>query len=315
MISTSELFRLIRGPIAIAEPLGPYTGLRIGGTADYFIKPRDRDDLCRAHGYFRKHGFPFFILGRGSRLLVHESGFRGTVISTQFLDRVVIEGDAVEADAGVPLPVLQERLSRLSLGGLDNFGHGAGTVGGALCRIDGTADGETPEYLEWVDVLRNGRIRRLRNGELHSRIGARNLGSDVVLGAGFRLRRISVKERHQAKVSQVREELKESGDSIGQPALSGRVFRDPCPPEGSLPVSAGALLSACGIEGARRGGASFAAFDANRIVNDGMATSADVLDLVRLAKEAVQSRFGVDLELELVLVGNNMNGIHAPFNR
>ncbi len=313
MISTQELFRLIRGPIAVAEPLGPYTGLRIGGTADYFIKPRDRNDLCKAFGYFRDHGFPFLILGRGSRLLVHESGFRGTVIATHFLDRLVIDGETVEADAGVPVSTLTGRASQASLSGLGDFGAGAGTVGGALLQMEGKAGQLPGECLEWVDVLRNGRVRRLKNGEQHAGISAGRIGSDVILGAGFRLRKLSGRERRLAQDGAGVLRRDASPEPERQDALSGGVFLDP--PSSSCPAgaSAGELLDACGLRGRRHGGASFSETEANRIVNHGGASSADVLELANLAREAVKERFGVELELGLVLVGYNLNASHGSF--
>ncbi|NTU67825.1 MAG: FAD-binding protein [Chlorobiaceae bacterium] len=307
MISTQELFRLIKGPIAVAEPLAPYTGLRIGGTADYFIKPRDRGDLCRAFGYFRERGLPFFILGRGSRLVVHEEGFRGTVIATHYLDRIAVDGEVVEADAGAAISDLTDCTAKASLGGLGDFGTGAGTVGGALCRIDGTPGRMACDCLEWVDVLRHGRTRRLRNGELQAGMGKRGLGAEVILGAGFKLRKVSGRARPAAPAI--------TPDAVPVPshALSGRVFRDPDPRHGHEPATAGELLDACGLRGSSCGGAQFSDSDANRILNNGNASSGDVLELVRHAREAVRQRFGVELEPGLVLVGYNRNGTHVPF--
>ena len=307
MISTQELFRLIKGPIAVAEPLAPYTGLRIGGTADYFIKPRDRGDLCRAFGYFRERGLPFFVLGRGTRLLVHEHGFRGTVIATHLLDRIVVDGDMVEADAGAAIPALTERVAKASLGGLVDFGTGAGTVGGALCRIDGTPGRQTCECLEWVDILRNGRVKRLKNGELHASMAKRGFVADVILGAGFRLRKVSSRHRHPAP-----NHIPDSG-TVSSSEQSARVFRDPEPRPGSVTATAGELLDACGLRGTVRGGAIFSDTDANRILNSGSASSGDVLELVSHARESVHKRFGVELELSLVLVGHNRSGSHVPF--
>jgi UDP-N-acetylmuramate dehydrogenase len=314
MISTQELIRLVRGPIAVAEPLGPYTGLRIGGTADYFIKPLDRNDLCRALGFFSDLGFPYFVLGRGSRLLVHDKGFRGTVISTHFLDRLVIDGEMVEADAGVPVRMLVDRAAQASLGGLEEFGTGVGTVGGALCRKEGLPGQGAGGSLEWVDVLRNGRVKRLRNGELRAGVRTLESGGDVVLGAGFRLSRTSQRNRPVSPVVRSAGPIGSPVDSGLQGALSGPVFLDPRERSEAAGHSAESLLDACGLKGFRHGGLSFSVFEANRIVNHGGASSDDVLELVRMAREYVQQRFGVELELGLVLVGYNMNENHGLFN-
>ncbi len=310
MISTQELFRLIRGPIAVAEPLGPYTGLRIGGMADFFIKPRDRADLCRAFGYFRDHGFPFFILGRGSRLLVHEQGFRGTVIATHFLDRLVIDGDIAEADAGVPIGELAGRVRQASLTGLGDFGNGAGTVGGALRNCSGRDGRQLDECVEWVDVLRNGRVKRLKNGELRSR----GTTDEVIVGAGFKLRRMTGKDRRASGDAPRLVEQEPLVAALGDSAVSGGVFLDPPAVPGLDDASASALLDACGLRGRRLGDASFSEADANRIVNHGNASSGNILELVELAREAVRQRFGIELELGLVLVGYNEHGNNGPRN-
>jgi UDP-N-acetylmuramate dehydrogenase len=304
MISTRELIRLIRGPVAVAEPLAPYTGIRIGGTADFLVKPRDRSDLSKAFGFFKDLGFPFFILGRGHSLLVNDKGFRGAVIATHFLDRIAIEGDIVEADAGVPVPMLLERSLQASLGGMEPLESLPGTVGGALRRNAGVVGRRILDHVEWVDILRNGRIRRLKKKELSSAPVAPVVENDVILGAGFRMNRLSAKEKQAAKRALDVARIAGISGQVLPEAVSGRVFR--LPREASdVASSAGELIDACGLRGKRLGGASISVADANTIVNEGGATSGDVLDLARMARQEVHSRFGVALELDLTLVGYN----------
>ncbi|NTW52279.1 MAG: FAD-binding protein [Chlorobiaceae bacterium] len=312
MISTQELIRLVRGPVAIAEPLAPYTGIRIGGTADFLVKPRDRSDLASAFGFFKALGFPFFILGRGRSLLVNDKGFRGAVIATHFLDRISIDGEIVEADAGVSVPMLLARSQQASLGGMEQLESVSGTVGGALRRNAGIVGRRILDHAEWIDILRNGRVRRLRKKEWTSSCPPL-AEDDVILGAAFRMKRLSPKEKKVAGRAFDAAGIERSSVTLQPEASTGSVFRIPLEASGLQGSSAGDLIDACGLRGKYIGGASISLSNANSIVNDGGATSGDVLDLARFARQEVSSRFGVTLELDLTLVGYNRNGNDDPF--
>ncbi len=313
MISTRELIGLVRGPVAVAEPLAPYTGIRIGGTADFLVKPRDRSDLVSAFGFFRNLGFPFFILGRGHTLLVNDNGFRGAVIATHLLDRITIDGEMVEADAGVPVPMLLERSLQASLGGMEHLENLPGTVGGALKRNVGVEGRRILDDVEWIDILRNGRVRRLKKKELSASTGTPVIKDDVILGAAFRMKRLSPKEKQLARKGLEVSCVDNTSGKSRNEASTGSVFRIPLETSNMRGPSAGDLIEACGFGGKRLGGASISLSNANSIVNEGGATSGEVLELARMVRDEVHSRFGVALELDLTLVGYNRNGNDDPF--
>jgi UDP-N-acetylmuramate dehydrogenase len=308
MISTEVLFRLVRGPVVVAEPLATYTAIRTGGPADFMVNPRDRADLVRACDYFSRQGVPLFILGKGSSLLVNDQGFRGAVIATRLLDRIAIEDEIAEVDAGVLLPVLLERLRQASLTGLDAFDTMSGSVGGALRRNAEGGSAEVIDSVEWIDIVRKGRLRRLKRRELSVGSTLPLAGEEVILGAGFRLRRISSKEKRECR-------QETGGNAVPSPAegISVKVFRTPPTLSTDEDASPGELVEACGLRGKRIGGASLSLTDANTIVNAGGASSNDVFELVRLLRVSVQEKFGVKLNLELTLVGFNRNGCDDPF--
>jgi UDP-N-acetylmuramate dehydrogenase len=313
MISTEALFRLVRGPVAIAEPLAPYTGIRTGGPADFLVKPKDRADMVKAHGYFNALGYPFFILGKGSSLLVNDQGFRGVVIATHLLDRITIDDDIVEADAGVSLPVLLEQTRYASLGGLEQLDNFPGSVGGVLRRAAGIEGKKVTDTLEWVDILRNGRIRRVKKRELTGAGDCRFTSETVILGAGFRLRRISSKEKRAAVLASRLSEQREMSRSPRAEGLAIRVFRSrENGSDAGLP-SPDTMIDACGLRGRQLGGASVSLVDANTIVNTDEASSHDVFELVCLVRDAVQEKFGVSLPLDMTLVGYNRNGCDESF--
>jgi UDP-N-acetylmuramate dehydrogenase len=314
MISTEEIFRIIRGQVAVAEPLAPYTGLKIGGLADFLVKPADRANLCKAVRFFDARGLPYFILGKGTGVLVHDSGFRGAVIATQYLDRYSIDHEAVEAEAGVPLSVLAEKTFQGFLGGLELLQGIPGTVGGALYMNAEAFGQEISERLEWVDVMRNGRVRRLKKESVPFGCRPSGLRNDVILRAGFRLQKLTVREKQQRALSRA-DALERRTPALAEGiSNAGSIFRNPLNgPSGQRGMSAGALMDECGLRGKRYGGASVSETHANIIVNNGGASSGDVLELIRFARGEVHSRHGIALDLEITLVGYQMKGCDGRF--
>lgn len=313
MISTEEIFRLIRGQVAIAEPLAPYTSLKIGGTADFLVKPVDIADLCRSVNFFKERNYPFLIIGRGTNLLVHDNGYRGAVIATQFLNRYTIEGEIVEAEAGTPLPLLSEKTFRESLGGLELLQGIPGSVGGAIRMNAGAYGQEISDRLEWVEILRKGRVKRIKKTELTFSYRSSGIDGDVVLRAGFRLTKLSgsAKQVSTQKIALARQQR-----AMSQPLVypnAGSVFKNPGARQPETGLTAGSMIDNCGLRGQRCGGASVSDIHANFIVNDGSACSGDVLELIRIARGVVKSKYGISLDLEITLVGFKMTDTDGHF--
>ncbi|MCX7750120.1 MAG: UDP-N-acetylmuramate dehydrogenase [Candidatus Bipolaricaulota bacterium] len=281
------LLRVLRdlpGEVCPEEPLAPHTTFRIGGRAAALYRPPTADALVEAVVRARSHGFPWLLLGGGSKVLVPDRGFPGLVLSTAELRSWREEDGVLVAGAGVPL-------SRVARWGGWKLAGIPGTVGGAVTMNAGTRYGSIGEQVLWVRaLLPDGRVRTF---------------APVECGFAYR---DSLFRRLRLPVLSVALRPDRRGDlapllaerARTQPLdlpSAGCVFRNP-PGQ-----SAGWLIDQAGLKGARIGDAVVSERHANFICNLGHARARDVLELVDLVQDRVVSRFGVRLRLELEVVG------------
>ncbi|ASQ91498.1 UDP-N-acetylenolpyruvoylglucosamine reductase [Prosthecochloris sp. GSB1] len=304
MISTEELLAAVKGTVLLGEPMKDHTTLRIGGSADFFIDPLDREDFCRAYSFFRKHGLPCTVIGRGSNILVHDEGIRGAVIvTTRALGEFSLSRGLLTVGAGFPLPAAAEKTFAHSLGGLEMLQGIPGTIGGALVMNAGAYGQEIGSVVSWVEVFGNGKPKTLCREDLFFGYRQSSLAGSVILRASMRLERLPAAET--GKRSVLRDEAF-AKRRLSQPfdrPNAGSVFRNPSRQDDPEGLGAGRMIEACGLKGLRYGGAVISNKHANFIVNEGDAKASDVLELIATARERVKEKFGVLLELEVRLLG------------
>ena len=314
------------------EPLARYTSWKIGGLAQYFANAQTPAELLEALQWAHERDMPVFVLGGGSNVLVSDGGVSGLVLRYRASETAIVSnGDSalVQVDAGAPMAGTVRKLCRQGWAGLDWAEGLPGTIGGALFGNAGCYGGAVESALTRAWLLINGEIQEwpvaqfgygYRTSVLKRGLGARAQGSEVrvqqtdmqmvqtqhstlktqnspiILRAEFALHKADPAEL--AQVVAERAEQRRSKTPQGQSC--GSVFKNP-PGD-----SAGHLLEAAGLKGTQVGGAEVAAKHANYIVNRGNATAADVLGLVELARKRVLHEFGVQLELEVQIVGDEM---------
>jgi|YNPNPStandDraft_1061719.scaffolds.fasta_scaffold00903_9 UDP-N-acetylmuramate dehydrogenase len=286
------------GRIAENEPLARYTSFRIGGPADLFLEPADKRSLVLALREIWSRGIPVFILGGGTNVLVSDAGFRGAVVSTRRALRLLcFKGVCAAADSGVKLPRFVLECAKRGLSGLEALCGVPGTVGGAVAMNAGAGGCQIADCLVSVEVLsKQGEVCTLSAEQL--RLGYRTSvlmeGHFVVLKANFRFCQGDPDEI----MRRVREAIEKRRAS--QPVNqwnAGCVFKNP---PGDY---AGRLIELCGAKGIREGGAQVSTKHANFIVNLGGATANDVRRLMKRVQDMVRDNFGIELEPELILVG------------
>ena len=104
MISLIDIQKILRGNIVVDVPMAKYTWMKVGGPADFYIEPADKNDLISIIEYFRVHNYSWMMLGRGSNVLISDEGIRGAVINIEnSLSNIHMENNLVFADAGVRL--------------------------------------------------------------------------------------------------------------------------------------------------------------------------------------------------------------------
>ncbi|MFH1609476.1 MAG: UDP-N-acetylmuramate dehydrogenase [Candidatus Bipolaricaulota bacterium] len=273
------------GELRAEETLAPYTTFRIGGKAFALYRPATEDTLAEAVVRARAHGFPWLVLGGGSKLLIPDRGFPGLILATAGLRAWHEDEGGLRVGAGVPLPKVARR-GAWRLAGIP------GTVGGAVAMNAGTRHGAIAEQIAWVRAL-------LPSGRVHT-FSPDECGF-TYRDSLFRRLRLPVLEVGLRPLA--RQDLasflveREKSQPLDLPS-AGCVFRNL--PDGR---SAGWLIDQAGLKGVRVGDAVVSERHANFICNLGRARACEVLELVDQVQDRVARRFGVWLRLELEVVG------------
>jgi UDP-N-acetylmuramate dehydrogenase len=278
-----------------AEPLSRHTSWHVGGPADVFFMPRDRDDLI-AFLKALPTDVPLLWLGLGSNLLVRDGGVRGVVISTRdALTAIEQRGERdVYAEAGVPCAKLARACARWNLGPAEFFTGIPGTVGGALEMNAGAFHGETWKQVRRVETVdRHGAVRERAASEYgvsYRHIEAPAAG-EWFLAATFHFEAGSSEEATRALLDR-----RKQTQPIGEWSC-GSVFTNP--PQDH----AARLIEAAALKGFRIGDASVSQKHANFIINHGEARAADIEQLIEHVQSTVERVHGVRLHPEVRIVG------------
>ena len=283
-------------------PLARLTTIRTGGPADFFARVESVERLEELLAWAAEAGIEVGVVGSGSNLLVADDGFRGLVLKLdQGLAKIERDGDRVLCGGGARLPQASAAAARWGLTGLEFGVNIPGTVGGAVKMNANAYGGQLGRALEWVDVVTPAGTERRSPDQLGFRYRRSNLGPrEIVAQASFELEPADPQSVRDT-LSRMREQRK-----AAQPSgikTFGSTFKNPDDPraEGR---TAGMLLEAAGCRGLRVGGARFSPKHANFVENMGQATTADVLELMGEGRRRVRSRFGVELEAEVQLLGS-----------
>jgi len=287
----------LRGTLRLGEPLARHTSWRVGGPADRYFEPADRDDLI-AFARQLPPQEPVLWLGLGSNLLVRDGGFRGTVIALHgALDGLSRDSETtLWAEAGLHCARLAKFAQQQHLAGLGFMAGIPGTVGGALAMNAGAWGGETwRAVLEAEAIFRDGRCAWL--GPEHFGVSYRTVLPPAGF-LGFIAARLRVEPDDGSHARTTRESLarRKATQPVGKPS-AGSTFRNP-PGD-----HAARLIESCGLKGQRIGGAAVSELHANFILTDGGACAADIEQLIQLIRDTVKLQTGVELVPEVKIVG------------
>jgi UDP-N-acetylenolpyruvoylglucosamine reductase len=280
-----------------SEPMAKHTTLRVGGPTDVYVEPASEGDLAAIVKFCGARGVPFFVMGRGSNLLVRDGGFRGVMICLAHANfgRIEVDGERLRCGAGAKLKNVAVEAKRNSLSGVEFLEGIPGSIGGALRMNAGAMGGQTFDVVESVRLMEfNANIRELTPGEMAVAYrSCATLKDHIALGAVFKCRTAPRKE--------IEARMKEFSEKrwTSQPAApsAGCMFKNPAL------IPAGKLVDELGLKGTRVGGAVVSAEHGNFIVNDGSATARDVLELIGLLKHRAKAGRGIELETEVEIIG------------
>lgn len=282
-----------------SEPLAKKTTMMVGGSARYYAEPQDEEALQLLVGLAKGAGVEIFFLGRGSNLIVSDSGFDGLVIrlSGDYWSEIRPAGDGLlYARAGARLKQLCGEAAKLGLQGLEFLEGIPGTVGGSLRMNAGAMGSWIFSVVHKVRFMSmTGTIHELPAESFHA--GYRHcaeLRDAVALSAVFKATGFASQE----SIRQLLESCsgKRKASQPREPS-AGCIFKNP---EGN---HAGKIIDELGLKGKQVGGAMVSPVHGNFIINTGTATASDVLQLVREVRATVLEKTGIALEPEALLLG------------
>jgi UDP-N-acetylmuramate dehydrogenase len=285
----------------VQAPMSKYTTAHAGGPAEAVCIVKNSDDLEKICTLLWQWQVPFRIFGKGSNILVSDTGIREVVIINRSNNIEFSEDEqspSVKAESGVNLSGLARQAAEKGFSGLEWAVSVPGTVGGAIFGNAGAHGSDIEDNLKLAEILHPIYGKKVyHTADLQymyrSSVFKRTNEPVVILNALFKLQkstRQEVEER-MASFANHRKNTQPPGANLGS------MFKNP---EGE---SAGALIEAAGLKGTRIGGAGISSKHANFFLNKENASAADIYQLIQLAKSTVKQEFNRDLELEIELIG------------
>lgn len=293
----SALSAVVATPVRADEPLASYTTFRIGGPADYLVTVNSSSELSEVLAILAAHDIAHVVIGSGSNLLVSDAGYRGAVIRLgEGFGALAVRGTSLVVGGSARLSAAVRLAAEQGLSGLEFAAGIPGTVGGAIAMNAGSRDVWIGSVVSSVSVLgADGAVVTLAPADVEWGYRTTSIRDHAVvlettltltLGDPEMIQRAMAESLARRRATQ----------PLDRPN-AGSVFRNP-PGD-----SAGRLIEACGLKGARVGGAEISTVHANFIVAGPGATAADVAALMDRAAGEVSARYGIELTPEIRLIG------------
>ena len=277
--------------------MSKHTYYGIGGPADAYIMPKDKDDLSKILRFANNNSIPTYFIGSGSNLLISDDGINGLVLNPgKAFRHLQFNESTVYAESGVMLGRIVRESIKRNLSGLESLIGVPGTLGGALVMNAGAFGGEISNYLQSVNIMNmKGEIISYTPKDLNFAYRFSSFKeNEFIISAEFILK------EGDPKVIRKKKDNANMGRKTNQPLKfrsAGSVFKNP------KKFAAGYLIDKVGLKGTKIGDAEISKHHANFFVNNGKASSSDILNLIKLAKEKVKKEFNINLELEIKLIG------------
>jgi len=283
------------------EKMSKHTSFRIGGPADFFIKIQDVKELKFVLEFSNKNNIPITVVGNGTNLLVSDKGIRGIVLKIEISDFKVtrMKGKAeITISSGYPVGKLSHLALKEDLTGLEFLAGIPGSVGGALRMNAGAYGSQMQDIVVSTRYMeKSGKIKKLNLAEhkFSYRNSVFSEMNDVIILETVLVAKYGNPEEIKSKMNEY---------------TKSRIEKQPLdlPNAGSTFKRKGDIITAklideCGLKGYRIGDAAVSEKHAGFVVNLGNATAKEVIELTDYIKKKVKEEKNVDIELEILKVG------------
>jgi UDP-N-acetylmuramate dehydrogenase len=286
----------LRGRVQPQALLGPLTWFRVGGPAEWLVRPADVDDLLLLLRDL-PDAVPLTVVGAASNLIVRDGGVRGVVLRLAGRGFAGIEAtaDGIVAGAGALDVTVAEHAAAAGRAGLEFLCGIPGTIGGAVAMNAGAYGTEVKDCLDWAEVATPGGLLRLSASDFGFAYRKTVLPPrGVVVRACFRAP-AGDPAAIAARMAEIRA-AREAAQPV-RARTGGSTFKNP------PGAKAWELVDAAGCRGLTRGGAQVSAKHTNFLLNAGGATAADIEGLGEEVRARVKAMSGVELEWEIKRIG------------
>lgn len=301
------------GDLLENENLSNHTTYKLGGKTRYLFRPNSIDNLVEAIKYLEKENINYFILGNGSNLIIVNDYFDGVVIKLDLLKNYKIDEEnlILDVEAGAYMPLLANKLAKEGYSTLSWAGGLPGSIGGSIYGNAEAYKKSISDSLIDVTVFKDNEIKVLKKEDIKFSYRSSQFkegDNSIILSARIKLEKKDkeeiqekMKKRNQKRLSTQPLEYPSAGSTFRNPHISD--YKDIFE-KYSLPVnengfvSSGYLIEQCGLKGTQIGGAQISEKHANFIINKDNATSEDVINLIKLAKDKVKEKYEINLVLE-----------------
>jgi UDP-N-acetylmuramate dehydrogenase len=288
----------LRGRVQPAAPLAPFTWFRVGGPAEWLVRPADLDDLLLLLRDLPET-IPLTIIGAASNLIIRDGGVRGVVLrlAGRAFGAIEIDGEGVVAGGAAPDATVAEHAAAAGLAGLEYLSGIPGTVGGAVAMNAGAYGTEVKDALDWAEVATPTGLLRLSAADFAFAYRKAALPPrGVVVRARFHAR-----PGDPAAIAARMAEIRAAREAT-QPVRArtgGSTFKNP------PGAKAWALVDAAGCRGLMRGAAQVSEKHTNFLLNTGGATASDIEGLGEEVRARVKAQSGIELDWEIKRVGES----------
>ena len=301
MISNQELIKKFSENISNNIKLSNYSWFNLGGPAEYFFKPKNKEQLIEFLEENRQNKLKLTILGAGSNLLIRDKGIKGVVIKLglQFSEIKLIDKDIIEAGAAALDRKVANFAKDNGIGNLEFLSCIPGSLGGAIIMNSGCYGNDISKVLVSIKVidLKSCKEKVIKRDEVKFFYRGSNLPNELII--------TSVRLKGKKQLTEIVE--KKQNDLIQKKKLTqpsqvktcGSTFKN-----FNNNQKAWQLIKQSGCDSFKEGDAEVSKKHCNFFVNNGKANAADIEKLINKVRETVSKKTGIDLELEIKIVGD-----------